>query len=398
DTLYHAGIQADFYAATERTPDIADTLDLIPDQEYLSNILLIAGDVVHPRTAAHFRHTMLFAKLDEPFGAMLPTRLPKEQMPRGITLMNPLVGNLGLAAALYLRFRHIYLFGIDNGTMGDSGQFHSRYSSLYDAGKWGAASGTNSSNLNQEVPGNFGGVALSGGLMRTSAHNMEMVIDLFRNKEGHEFEVQNCSNGVLIKGTTPRHSEDLDFSSLPRVDHTAFREMIAGSMLTRLGLGRPELLDFIKVKDCKKVTGQLRLQWKKRPRTRLAFLRLMQDCAEYFDRINNSRQRFASYMIEGSIHTFFILALKGLYQDGNEQLCLRSANAVIDRMCDFLRDADRLLDFLPDYVIGEHQRLAKGLIGCSHEGSPAPRMPAIPTFQTRQGWQDPMQKFTKVTE
>ena len=67
DTLYHAGIRPDFYACTERTPQIAETIDAIPDKAFLRRITLIAGDVVHPRTQERFARSAIFGKPDEPF-------------------------------------------------------------------------------------------------------------------------------------------------------------------------------------------------------------------------------------------------------------------------------------------------------------------------------------------
>nr|MCR5084917.1 hypothetical protein [Succinivibrionaceae bacterium] len=279
----------------------------------------------------------------------------------------------------------------------DSGQLHSRYSSLYDARKWGSAPGANTASLRVEAPGNFGGVALTGGFMRMSARNMEMLIRGLRAEGWQDFEIRNCSNGVRIEGTVPQRSEELDFSALPPLDRGALRERVIPGMLFHIGLTRDQVLGMVDARSYQALAAQLLFQWKRRPRTRLSFLKRMESSAEYLAGINQSPQRFASYMVEGSLNTFFILALKGLYMGGDERAGLAAANAVIDRYCMFLRDSVRAYAFLPDYVMGEHQRLARHRVGYGHPGSRPPRMRPMPRIAANPLWQDPQRKFTKVT-
>lgn len=132
DTLYHAGIKPDFYACTERTPDISETLDAIPDKDFLRRITLLAGDVVHPYTQERFAHTAIFGKPDEPFYWMAFSGLIKGPFIRAVNIMNPIVGNLGVSAGLSLGFKKIYLFGIDNGRRMDGGErMHSKFTTTY---------------------------------------------------------------------------------------------------------------------------------------------------------------------------------------------------------------------------------------------------------------------------
>ncbi len=132
ETLYNAGIQADFYAATERIPQLRNTLRYLPDPKYLDKVMLLASDVIHPSTVELFKHCCIFSKADEPFfWLMMLFNRDEAYRWRPVYLMNPLVGNLGLSAALNLGFKQVYLFGVDNGRKLGTAAYHPELSGIY---------------------------------------------------------------------------------------------------------------------------------------------------------------------------------------------------------------------------------------------------------------------------
>ena len=132
ETLYNAGIQADFYAATERVPMLRNTLLYLPDQHYLDDVMLLSSDVIHPSTVSVFKHSFIFSKADEPFfWLLLQHHAAAAKRWRPIVLMNPLVGNLGLSSALNLGFKKLYLFGLDNGRKLGTQAYHPELSGIY---------------------------------------------------------------------------------------------------------------------------------------------------------------------------------------------------------------------------------------------------------------------------
>lgn len=88
---------------------------MIPDEHFLDDVILLTGDVIHPYTTALFKHTAIFGKIDEPFYKYALATIKETRKVGFVQLMNPLVGNMGVSGALFLGFKNIYMFGLDNG-------------------------------------------------------------------------------------------------------------------------------------------------------------------------------------------------------------------------------------------------------------------------------------------
>ena len=117
ETLYNAGIRPHFYGCTERLKVVSEHLSIIPDQDFVSERVLVAGDVVHPDVTKMFKHTAIFGKADENFFWLAAAKLYDQfRHVAPVSLMNPLVGNLGVSAITQMGFKNVYLFGVDNGT------------------------------------------------------------------------------------------------------------------------------------------------------------------------------------------------------------------------------------------------------------------------------------------
>ena len=79
DSLYHAGIMPDFYANTERTPEVSQALEIIPDKDFLKQITLLCSSVCHPYVVQNFPKTAIFGKWDENFADYLIANLDKSK-------------------------------------------------------------------------------------------------------------------------------------------------------------------------------------------------------------------------------------------------------------------------------------------------------------------------------
>lgn len=132
ETLYNAGIRPDFYGCTERLRVVSEHLSLLPDQDFVRGRILIAGDVVHPEVTKLFDHTAVFGKADENFFWLALSRLYSQfRQVATVSLMNPLVGNLGVSAVTQMGFKNIYFFGTDNGTKREDMMTHPDESLYY---------------------------------------------------------------------------------------------------------------------------------------------------------------------------------------------------------------------------------------------------------------------------
>ncbi|MBQ9273780.1 MAG: DUF115 domain-containing protein [Succinivibrio sp.] len=384
DTLYHAGVQPDFYACTERVPQIAETLASIPDQEFIGQIMLLGSEVVHPDTAAYFKLEALFVKSGE---ALCCT--PIGERVEDIAFMNPLVGNLGLAAALRLGFDNLLLFGLDCGRKANFTQIHPNSSTLYrDNGV--DISDNVTYELDGEVPANFGGVCHSGEYYRMGLETMRSVLKVW----GEGVRCRNCSDGALIEGAEPVRSAMLDLQQSPTLDKSALKKLVAGELTFEAAKQVKGLEPLLERDAFAQTLTQLRRLWQGRPATRLEYLQRMAAGCLVMHKLAHSELSLVAVLLRGSQEFFFALMIRALYAADSEEECLKYASALAGLLDHFFTDAQRIYALAPDYVMGEHQRLLQGRVGFDHADSKAPPMPPLKDLVPAD-YQDPLKKFVK---
>ncbi len=240
DALYHAGIKPDFYANTERTPQIKQALSTISDKEFFDDIVLLTGDVCHPYTLNEFKHTAIFGKPDEPFYPYFAMNFPEFRKVQHIQLMNPLVGNMGLSGAVFFGFNNLYLFGLDNGKKTGTNSMHSEFTSLYKERGVGDTGGNYT--ITKTVTANFGGTCETGYLFDLSRRNMDFVLQM--EKLGRpDLVCHNCSDGALLEQAKPVHSEDLNdlFDKLPDIDKKELFSYITQEKTSKISLPKEQI-------------------------------------------------------------------------------------------------------------------------------------------------------------
>ena len=400
DTLYHAGIKPDFYAATERTPEISETIDAIPDQEFKDSLTLIAGDVIHPKTSSRFKRTAIFGKPDEPFFWFCAGRPDLFPRLRPIDVMNPLVGNLGVASIFAFGFTEAYLFGFDCGRKIKLGSaMHSKYSSIYgEAGVSDQGANYAVSDRNA-VEGNFGGLVESNDLFRRSLQFIELVLREHRFFRDDKFRIRNCSDGARIEGAPPAHSEDLDFRRRTVLDKAALSDFIENTLTVRIPIDEDGARRILCPEIFNEIQDRILLFLKTKPESRMALVSHMMRISEYIAMLSDKLQTAGYGSFEsGNAQIAFMIMVLTLYHVEDDR---RSVDLVWDRLVKyyrwFLEDSKKLFGFLPDYVLGEHYRFMDGKVGWPHEGSEPPKAPPYPhLFRTE--FNDPMRRFKKRYE
>ncbi len=394
DTLYHAGVKPDFYAATERTPEISETLDAIPDQEFKDSLTLIAGDVIHPKTVSRFKRTAIFGKPDEPFYWMWQTHVEKEQRIKEIDLMNPLVGNLGIASIFGFGFNEAYLFGLDCGKK-QQNAMHSSYSSIYGQAGVNGEYQTYDEDL---LEGNFGGKVKSNYLMKLCASNMETAIQGHMYFKDEIFKIFNCSDGAKIEGTVPKHSEDIDFTTRPVINKQELSDYVEHSFTLEANMDDDKLASLEGKPFFSEVIAKIEEMLSKMPENRTAFVKRLMLISEYLSALSESHPTASlGYFLGGTVQTIFIDTLYVLYHCLDEHKACESADETVDSLRRFCKDAVILYNHLPDYILGEHYHFCNGKVGFDHGDSKAPDAPAYPhLFKTE--FNDPLKKFIKRTD
>lgn len=366
DTLYHAGVSPDFYCCTERVPEIAQTLACIPDQDFVRQVILLASEVVHPDTAAHFAAATLFIKQ----GEVLDNLLCEVPLKR-ITHMNPLVGNLGAAAAVALGFKEMYLFGQDFGRRVGSEELHPQGGNLYKKGGV-SIEGLSSYALGHVVPANFGGQCECGSYFETGLKVLEDLLAGCRDS----VHCYNCSDGAAVAGATARHSAALSFETLPLLDKNRLKSQLCSQTIRwsdhdrfATALLRQDMFEAV-------VTRLLKLL-ESTPADRKGYLELMTQAVAVLGILEQNKLGHVSKLLRGSVEYFATQLLQALYLHSDPTEPLKVACRIKDNLCNFLRDAVRIYKLAPEYALGQHRTLLKGKVGFDHEHSKAPPLPPV---------------------
>lgn len=399
DTLYHAGIKPDFYAATERTPEISETIDAIPDQDFKDSLCLIAGDVIHPKTSSRFKHTCIFGKPDDAFFWFFNGHTPENQHLKEIDIMNPLVGNLGVASIFAFGFKEAYLFGLDNGrkiSFGDA--MHSKYSTVYHEAGISDHGGNYTLDNSNKLPANFEGYVESGYLFALSKRYMEKVIEapLYGRIPGQH--IYNCSDGAAIKGTIPLHSYQIDFSHKPKLDKQRFMNYVEKEFTFVPNIDSSTIEQLLEKKEFDNIIERIEKVLSICPGSRTSFTKCLMSISEIVYTVSQNRYLSGlSWFLRGTTQTIFIQVLFMLYHVTDEAEGIEKAWAMLTSYKNFIKDAQKLYKFMPDYILGEHYHFCDGKIGWDHEESLAPTAPAYPRLYKKK-YEDPLKKFIKRYE
>lgn len=403
ETLYNAGIQPFFYAAIERLKIVSESLSLIPDQDFIRKTVLLSSDVCHPETFKMFKHSALVYKANEAFFTM--SGLKYIDLCRNVqvaSFINPLVGNLGVAAGGFLQFKEVYLFGIDNGTKLVE-QIHPQESVFYENDNVREIEKHKQNQsfftLTSKLLGNFGGEVYSSSLYQDALYYMEKAI-----KSNQDSKYYNCSDGAKIDGAEPLYSAELldSWLRLPNVDFQSVLEFIETKKTLDLNFNHEDIEKIVAHKDFDDFVGILRkhLVERKVPQTRLDYVFMLEEVCELLYSYGNHTYYFAVRILNSTINKFFIMILRVLYLTEDEKLAIERAEKQMSWLIDLLDDARELYKFVPEYYAEDHHKFfALGKVGLEHPDSPAPvlakRKPLV-TYEDRARY--PVRKFVKRYE
>ncbi|WP_202108292.1 6-hydroxymethylpterin diphosphokinase MptE-like protein [Succinivibrio dextrinosolvens] len=396
DVLYHAGIHPDFFANTERLPEVKQALQVITDSSFFKKIVLLCADVCHPSVADMFEHTAIFSKADELFCDYLTTNLNQPKI-QGIFRMNPFVGNMGLSGALALGFRNIYMFGLDCGKKVGVQSIHSELTTLYK--NRGFTEEPDFYGTDNIIPANFGGNCESNRTFLMSA--LTMSISIKETQEEGECSFINCSDGALIKGAVPVHSDMLenDFLKLKDINKDLIINYIDEERVIDFDLTVNHIKGVIYPQIFEKLCDSVITIIKEKKDSLKECLLTIKEVNDFFNEIrSNNSLTFFLAMIESAVCAPLVLATSALFEDSNPKECLKTANNILLMLKDYLTEAKDMYRLLPDYVMGEHRKhYPDGKLGKDMPHCKAPNFPEEVNI-LRKEYDDPIKKFTKRYE
>lgn len=398
DSLYHAGIMPDFYANTERTPEVRQALDVIPDKDFLKKITILCSCVCHPYVMECFEKTAIFGKWDENFTNYLAVNLDKKsnfENVETIKYMNPLVGNMGVSGAVTLGFNHIYLFGIDNGKKVNTEKMHSTFTTLYT--KNGTSDKSGNYVIQTTVPGNFGELCETNDIYKKSITSIELVLE--QRKDDAEFECINCSDGALIRHTKPVHSSELEnqFSNYRNIDKDKFFDYFFSEKTKYFDVTPEQLKNAINPDVFSRIYDNIILMVKKCNKSRIDYINLCNDISLYLYTIRTTISTFYSRTAESSLNNMLVVFASTLYCE-DTTTGLKTAEEILNIIVDFLTEAKEIFEKLPDYIIGDHRKYyPDGKVGRDMPHCKAPNFPPMINI-IGCSYDDPVKKFVKKYE
>lgn len=332
--LHKVGIRPDIYVATERTKIVYDFLINLNDPEYLRKILFFSTDVIHPDCATLFEHSVLVFKRSEPGVLLCQMNFPESRDLVALGGVNPMVGNIGVSAPIQLGFKHIYLFGLDNGYK-DKGHHHSKFSSYYNNSKSAEVLGhmmygDNQDNKSWQREGNFEGAIISNAMFDSSRRIIEQT--LINNNNVKCF---NCSDGAKIAGARPFPASEIN------IHHTINKNIILNEISTQLcvslSLEKQDFYPFLDVDFFNVFINKMLDEWQCDFVSRNEINQLMLRHFVYLSQISRTRQRHISQAMIGSMNYIFTMLSSILYSVEGEEETLSLMVPAIDLWLDFLR-------------------------------------------------------------
>ncbi|TMP33840.1 motility associated factor glycosyltransferase family protein [Pseudoalteromonas rubra] len=205
-TLYNKGIPVDFHALVERPYSNYKIFgDIVPPEVY-QDINLIGLSTLYPDTNQRYKWAGIAAKGAEAGTSMMDLLAlchMSQTLPK-IPYSNPVVANTALSFVLYMGFRNVYLFGIDNGK-DPKGAHHSKDSIYRPSNEDDESQGYGHLEISgHTLPANFGGVVVSNDLLMIAHAQLEKLL--------RYYDVDTCLNvgsGAKIAKALPVKAEDL---------------------------------------------------------------------------------------------------------------------------------------------------------------------------------------------
>lgn len=214
-SLLHAGITPDFHIEVERTKMVYDWLLPINMDEKLKEINIIALNTVHTDALTLFKNAYLIPKPKDGGMDFLYQFIEKEKF-TPVMCCNPTVTNGATAAAVYMGFKKLYLFGVDYGYK-DEKEHHAKGSLYFKKDFEGY---TEKMAGDFKVKGNFCDEVHTTQVFDSSKGVLEILLE-----SNPEVSCFNCSDGALVELAKPLKIKNID-TLPPIVNKSAEVEML----------------------------------------------------------------------------------------------------------------------------------------------------------------------------
>lgn len=358
NTLKKVGIKPDIHVDVERLKQTVDKFTFL-DKDYLSGILGLSVDVMHPSFFDYFERTGIGMKPGEAITSLILDVVRQSGDSKKYVQLNhcgPLVANLALSYLYLFGFKNVYFAGVDNGYK-DSSSHHSKYSGYYkdDGTESGFQYFTGIPTVQKE--GNFGGVVHSTYMMDTSRVQLELLLEILNKRKG--FSSFNLSDGAKIEGSYPVSPEDVMVFD-PEFDRSLVIDLIYNNFFVtpNEALLKNKAEDLISISDFLKVVESLKHGWDDDFSQRSQVMHFLWENYRKIYFLKGSIHRHIYDMLIGS-YTYFAFGIaKFIYDYEDENSLVKKAKEMLmvwfeflDEMPDMVEKAESFVDDGNDHLL-----------------------------------------------
>lgn len=297
-TLFNEGITPDFHIEMERTDDTFVLLNETTTADYLKNITLLCLNTVTPKTVQLFGDSFMAIKMNDPGESLINSELKASHL--SLNVCNPTCTNTGLAYALRMGFKEIYLLGVDLG-MKDKNKHHAK-SSAYYAKKLSKVLEEESTNKAKiVVKGNFSESVSTTAILDTSRANIEIALANYPDVITH-----NLNDGAYIEGAIPTRPETVKLSQTAKTKENIIKD-IKEQNFTSYHLNTNITEEFLKKKYLSAFFSlRKRLKIPDSPQDLLEIINAFNNIIHIIYPLRNT-DPVSYWLISGSTQTFFTL-------------------------------------------------------------------------------------------
>ncbi len=333
-TLCKAGIVPDFHIEMERTRTTYPWLIRGTTESFRNDVTLLALNTVAPDTFSIFPKALMAMKSNDPGLTLLSDN--DANALSVLNFCNPTVTNCGLAFAIELGFKDIYLMGVDLGWQPE-GEHHSKLS-LYNEFEGQHREETNKAyeDNTYQVKGNFSDLIVTNNTLDDSRSVMELLLKY------SNVDVKNTSNGLFIQGTTPYPPENLVLDNMAQskqdvMDYLTEHRFTHPSWntLSKESFKKDYLSSFFTLKE--KITLNRKLKTKKD-----IFLHF-NDVYKKVEQLKADKTG-AKLLLKGSLNSFFMCIIRSCLFERDQKKATDHYHASSRYFNDFINRAFQLME------------------------------------------------------
>ncbi len=334
--LENMGVKPDYHVELERTKPTVEWLEASSTPEFRKGITLLALNTVHPEGFDLFDKRGMCLKGNDLGSLYVANTRPDGNDFVHLGLANPSVANTGLAFAIALGFKTIYLVGVDLGFPVGS-QHHSSLSVYYNIKEKNVddiyVEAFEDPN-NRPLPANFGGTVMSAPLYNYTRQVIEKILRL-----NPEVSCCNLSDGVKIDGAIGKRYEEVEITDLCE------NKQVLADQLFDIRFGQVPMIsqtDETKVHSSFSSYEELSLQLEDVFESSVnsisqAYALLSEHNLLFLESKKEESKQLSCALLEGSVHCFTLALSRCLSQSDEEAKTFTLFEKAIGHYQQFLR-------------------------------------------------------------